>query len=363
MKNFINKIHYSENTKLHHLLIKFILAFGTIFYSIAITIRNFLYNIGILPTEKVKAIVISIGNLTTGGTGKTPITAEIAKLCVKSGKKTVIISRGYGGKLSSKEINLVSDGKKIFLTPEESGDEPFWLALNVKKAGVIICKDRVKAAKWAIENLKVKIIILDDGYQYRGLERDLNILLIDGHKKFGNEMLLPAGPLREPKSEARRANKIIVVNKFPYNEESIRGCRAYARHLIKLYDKEVFGCNLTASGVHNALTNIPIFHQRNVLAFTGIAQPESFFDSLKIHNHNIVKKIEFSDHHAYSQEDFQKIINEAKISGADLIVTTEKDMVKLNPFLTKTKPEITFCVLRQVIEMDIANLLGKTIEY
>lgn len=363
MKNFINKIHYSQDMKPYYLLLKLFLAFGTIFYSIAINIRNFLYNIGILPTTKVKAIVISIGNLTTGGTGKTPITAEIAKLCAKSGKKTVILSRGYGGKLSSKEIHKVSDGKKVFLTAEEAGDEPFWLATNVKKVSVIICKDRVKAAKWAVETLKAKIIILDDGYQYRALERDLNLLLVDGHKKFGNEMLLPAGPLREPQKEARRADKIIVVNKIPYKEDSVRDCRAYSRHLIKLYDKEVFGCHLSASGIHNVMTKAPVFNARKVLGFTGIAQPESFFAALKEYNHNIVKKLEFDDHYAYKPEDLQKIITEAKTSGAEIIITTEKDMVKLKPFLEKTTSDIPICILRQVVEMDMASLLGHTIEY
>ncbi len=363
MKNFINKIHYSKNLKLHQLFLKFILSFGTIFYSVGVTFRNLLYDIGLLPKTKVKATVISIGNLTTGGTGKTPITAEIAKLCVKSGKKVAVLSRGYGGKLSSKEIHQVSDGEKVFLTAEESGDEPFWLASNIKKAAVIICKDRVKAAEWAIKELGTEIFILDDGYQYRRLERDLNILLVDGHKKFGNEMLLPAGPLREPQKEAKRADKIIVVNKTPYSEESVRDCRAYSRHIIKLYDKEVFGCHLSASGIHNILTKSPVFNSQKVFAFTGIAQPESFFESLEAYKHTLVKKLEFEDHYAYTQEDLQKIIDEAKISEANIIVTTEKDMVKLKPFIDKTKSDIPICILRLVVEMDIANLLKNTIEY
>lgn len=363
MKNFITQIHYSKNLKLHQLLFKLFLAFGTIFYSIAITIRNFLYDIGILQTTKVKAKVISIGNLTTGGTGKTPITAELAKICAKSGKKTAILSRGYGGKLSSNEINQVSDGENVFLTVQEAGDEPFWLATNVKKVSVIICKDRVKAAKWAVKELGIEIIILDDSYQYRRLERDLNILLVDGHKKFGNEMLLPAGPLREPQKEAKRADKIIVVNKTPYGEESVKDCRAYSRHLIKLYDKEVFGCHLSASGIHNALTKAPVFNAQKVFAFTGIAQPESFFVSLEAYKHTIVKKLTFEDHYAYTQNDLKRIIDEATISGASIIVTTEKDIVKIKPFLENTKSDIPICILRLAIEMDIASLLKNTIEY
>lgn len=363
MKNFITQIHYSKNLKPHQLLLKLFLAFGTIFYSIVVNIRNCLYNIGILETIKVKAKVISIGNLTTGGTGKTPITAELAKICAKSGTKTVILSRGYGGKLSSKEIHKVSDGENVFLTAQEAGDEPFWLATNIKKVSVIICKDRAKAAKWATEELGAEIIILDDGYQYRRLERDLNLLLVDGHKKFGNEMLLPAGPLREPQKEAKRADKIIVVNKTPYSEESVRDCRAYSRHLIKLYDKEVFGCHLSASGIHNAMTKTPVFHAQKVFAFTGIAQPDAFFASLEAYKHTLVKKLTFEDHYAYTQNDIQKIIDEAKISGADIIVTTEKDIVKIKPFLENAKSDIPICILRLTVEMDIASLLKNTIEY
>lgn len=363
MKNFINKIHYAKNLNILQYFIKLILSFGTIFYAIGVTIRNFLYFVRILPQIKIPRTVISIGNLTTGGTGKTPITAEIARLCVKSGKKTTILSRGYGGKLSSKEVQLVSDGENVFLSAQEAGDEPFWLASNIKGVSVVICKDRVKAAQWAMKELGTEIFILDDGFQYRRLKRDLNIMLVDGHKKFGNGMLLPAGPLREPMGQIKRADKIIVVNKNPYSQQSVKDCRAYSRHLIKLFDKEVFGCHLTASGVHNAITGNPIFDAKKVFAFTGIAQPESFFDSIRAHRHNIVGKLEFNDHHAYTIEDMYKITTEAKVAGADIIITTEKDIVKIKPFLDKINNEIPICILRLAVELDIASLLKNTIEY
>lgn len=363
MKKFITKIHYSKDLKPHHLLIKLFLSFGTIFYATAVNIRNLLYFLRILPTIKVNAKVISIGNLTTGGTGKTPITAEIARLCIKSGKKTAIISRGYGGKLSSKEVQLVSDGENVFLSAQEAGDEPFWHATNVKGACVLISKDRVKAAQWAIKELGVQVLILDDGFQYRRLHRDLNILLIDGRKKFGNEMLLPAGPLREPISQAKRADKIIVVNKTPQDGHSVKDCRAYSRHLIKLYDKETFGCNIVPAGIQAVTNKFPIFEPKTVYAFTGIAQPEAFFKLIAEYGHKMVKKIEYNDHYAYTQEDIKKIAADAKESGAYAIITTEKDLVKIKPFLDANPPEIPFFVLRLTLEMDIANLLKGTIEY
>jgi len=363
MKKLIHKIHYAENLQWYHLFFKLILAFGSIFYSIGINFRNFLYFIKFLPQIKLDKIVISIGNLTTGGTGKTPITAEIARIAAKSGKKIAILSRGYGGSLDLSEVNLISDGETVFHTAKEAGDEPFWLASNVKNVFVITGKDRVKSALWAIKNFDIDIFILDDGFQYRRLKKDLDILLVDGHKKFGNGMLLPAGPLREPLSEINRADKIIVVNKVTHDHQAVKNCRAYARHLINTYDKEVFGCNTLATGVHNIENNIPIFTPQNVYAFTGIAQPEFFFSSLEKHKHTLVKKLEFNDHYAYSQKDLQNIMEDAKSFGANIIVTTEKDIVKLKPFIANIKTEISICILRQAVELDIANLLKNTIDY
>jgi len=363
MKKFIHKIHYSKDLKIHHLLFKLILSIGSVFYGLAINLRNFLYFIRILPTTKLDRIVIAIGNLTTGGTGKTPITADLAKMLVKTNKKIAILSRGYGGSLDSKEVHLISDGEKVFYNAKEAGDEPYWMASNIKNVFVITCKDRVKAAKWAIKEFDIDIFILDDGYQYRPLERDLNILLIDGHKKFGNNMLLPAGPLREPISEIKRANKIIVVNKIPYSHSSIKNCRAYSRYLIKKYDIETFGCSTVATGVYNVTQNIPVLDLKKVYAFTGIAQPEFFFSALEVHQHQLVKKVEFDDHYAYTPKDLLKIINEAKIAGADIIVTTEKDMVKIKPFIDKMTLDIPFYVLKLSIELDIANLLKGIVAY
>ncbi len=363
MKKFIHKIHYSKELNIHHLLFKSILAIGSIFYGITINLRNFLYFIKILPKTKLDRTVISIGNLTTGGTGKTPITAELARIIAKSGKKVAILSRGYGGSLDSKDVHLISDGEKVFYSAKEAGDEPFWMGSNIKKVFVITCKDRIKAAKWAIKEFDIDIFILDDGYQYIKLERDLNILLVDGHKKFGNNMLLPAGPLREPISEIKRADKVIVVNKISYTQKSIKDCRAYARHLIRKYDLEVFGCNTVATGLYDMNNNIPVLNPQKVYAFTGIAQPEFFFSSIESHRHTLMKKVEFDDHYAYTPKDLANIVTDAKISGANIIVTTEKDIVKIRPIIEKMTIDIPIYVLKLSIELDIANLLKGAIDY
>ncbi|MDD3420138.1 MAG: tetraacyldisaccharide 4'-kinase [Candidatus Gastranaerophilales bacterium] len=363
MKNFIHKIHYSKNLSIIQYLLRLPLWFVSLFYAVGVWIRNFLYDLGLLHTEKLSQTVISIGNLTTGGTGKTPVTAEIAKIAAKSGKKVVILSRGYGGSLPLDEVSLISDGEQVFYDAKQAGDEPFWHAQNVKGVAVVTCKDRVKAAKWAVENLGAELFILDDGFQYRKLFRDLNIVLVDGHKKFGNEMLLPAGPLREPLSQIKRADKVIVVNKIPYDKQTVRDCRAYSIYLIKQFDKEVFGCNILATGIHRIGSKAPVMSMKNVYAFTGVAQPEFFFESLRAHQHNLVKKLEFDDHYAYQKQDLVDIIEDAKKSGADIIVTTEKDFVKLSAYIDEVSLDIPLYTARQAVELDIAGLLKGTVEY
>ena len=199
MKKYFNKIHYSENLKLQDKLFKSILAVFSMPYFAGVSLRNFLYSKNILKKVKLPAYVISVGNLTTGGTGKTPITIEIAKYIKdKFHKKVAVLSRGYGGKLSGNEVNVVSDGKNILLSPYRAGEEPWLIASKLNGVVVLTGKDRAKLGKYAIKNFGAEILILDDGFQHIKLERDLNILVVDAHKKFGNGMLLPSGPLREP---------------------------------------------------------------------------------------------------------------------------------------------------------------------
>lgn len=357
MKNLIHKIHYAQKLSTSQEVLKFFLKIASFFYIIAINCRKTLYKFGILKKVKLDQIVISVGNLTTGGTGKTPITAEIARSLVKEGKKVAILSRGYGGSLPSNKINLINDGEKMYHNAQEAGDEPFWLAKNLKKVAVITCKNRVKAAKWAAKNLGIEVFILDDGYQHIKLERDLNIMVVDGHKKFGNEELLPAGPLREPLSEIKRADRIIVVNKKSYEKNTVKDCKAYSRYLIKTYDKKVFGCNMINSGIYNVKAGNPLACNRKLYAFTGIGQPEFFFGFLNNFPAKILKKVEYADHHNYTQNDVFDIINDAKKIGANAVITTEKDIVKLKPYLAKLGNDMPFYILRLAIEMDVANLL------
>ena len=190
-----------------------LLKFCSVFYGIGSSAKNFLYDKGIIKPKKVDAFVISVGNFTTGGVGKTPVVAELARYFVDKGERVAIVSRGYGGKLDNKKVNVISDGINLYYKADMAGDEPYWLAVNLNMCAVLTCSNRYKACQHAIKELGVTKIILDDGFQHLKLQRDFNIMLIDGNLKFGNGKLLPQGPLREPISEISRADCILIMNK------------------------------------------------------------------------------------------------------------------------------------------------------
>lgn len=315
LKSEITKIHYNKDAK--GIFIK-ILEFASIFYGMGSGLKNFLYDKNILKPKKVNAFVISVGNITTGGVGKTPVVAEIAKYLYSQGEKPAIISRGYGGKLSNKQINLISDGKKIYYNANLAGDEPFWLAENSKGTVVITSKNRYAAAEYAIKEFGATHIILDDGFQHRKLYRDIDIVLSDSEKGFGNEKLLPAGPLREGSEAFKRIDKLVIVSK---NFDHTR-----AEKITKIMQKRMtiptFLCKTEPDYVYNIKTNEPLQKGEEITALCAIGQPEQFFEFLK--DYKIKEMIIFDDHHQYERKDVENI------KGA--IVTTEKDAVKLQKF-------------------------------
>ncbi len=314
IKTKITKLHYDKNA---HGFWFCALKFASIFYGIGSGLKNMLYDKGFLKAYKVDANVISVGNITTGGVGKTPVVAELAKYFTNKGIKTAIISRGYGGKLSNKNINLISDGEKIYYNAQLAGDEPYWLAENTK-AIVVTSKNRVKAAEYAIKEFGVTQIILDDGFQHRKLHRDLDIILSDSEKGFGNEQLLPAGPLREGLEAFKRMDRLVIVSK---NSEHTR-----AEKLAKIYQKKLnkktLVCKTEPDYIYNIKTGEILPDDAKFTALSGIGQPEQFYKFLN--QNNIVNIKTFDDHHKYTKDDI------ANISG--YCVTTEKDAVKLKQF-------------------------------
>ena len=336
LKTKITKLHYSKNTKG---LFVDMLEFFSIFYGFVSKLRNVLYDKGILKQIKINAKVISVGNITTGGVGKTPLVAKLAQYYIDKDEKVAVISRGYGGKLSNKKVNLISDGVNIYHDAIEAGDEAYWHAVNNPMCCVVTCKDRVKAAQYAVDNLGCSIIILDDGFQHRRIARDIDIVLIDSELGFGNEKLLPAGPLREGKEAFKRVDKLVIVNKSDNNNRAEK----YAKILAKKLNKIAFVCNSQPDYIYNIVSGERLASGEAITALCAIGQPEQFYRFLE-NNYEIINKISYDDHHIYKQSELNQI--------KGIIVTTEKDAVKLSQFNRKD-----IFALKLKIDIDIKTLI------
>lgn len=334
LKTEITKIHYNKNAK--GFLVK-LLEFASIFYGLGSGLKNKLYDKNIIKPKKVDAFVISIGNITTGGVGKTPIVAQIANYLTSNGEKVAIISRGYGGKLSNNNINVISDGKNIFYNAKLAGDEPFWLAQNAGKTIVITTKNRYKGAKYAVENFGASKIILDDGFQHRKLHRDLDIVLMDSKMGFGNEKLLPAGPLREGMEAFSRIDKFVIVSKDTEHSRAEK----LAKIMAKKMKIETFICYTEPDFVYNIKTGEKLPERTEAVALCAIGQPKQFYDFLN--NYKISQTIDFDDHHGYTETELP----------AGIIITTEKDAVKMKDF---QRNDIFALKLKTII--DVKNLLS-----
>ena len=333
LKTTITKIHYNKNVSgIFFNLLKFC----SLFYGAAAAVKNYLYDKKILKAKKVNAFVISVGNFTTGGVGKTPVVAEIAKYYVANGEKPAIISRGYGGKLNNKFVHVISDGINLYYFAKMAGDEPYWLSVNIDGCAVVTCSNRYKAAKYAIEKLGCTKIILDDGFQHRKLHRDTDIVLVDSEKMFGNENLLPAGPLREGTEGFKRLNKLVIVSK---NKDHARA-EKLAKILSKKQGVNTVVCKTEPDYVYNIISGEHLEKGAEITALSAIGQPEQFYNFLE-DDYIIKNKITFDDHHQYSLEDIKNIQGN--------IVTTEKDAVKLATF---NKPNIYALKLKTILPVE-----------
>lgn len=277
--------------------------------------------------KRLPGVVVSIGNLTVGGTGKTPAAAMIAEWALNTGYRPAILSRGYGGKYKTKAFE-VCDGRRLFCTPAEAGDEPCLLAGKLQGVPVILSKSRYQAGLLALERHGSNFFILDDGFQHLGLQRDLDLVLLDATSPFGNMRLLPAGPLREPVDHLKRADAFILT----------RAGRGTSLILMN-YLKRRFGGKPVFQSEHRperlVLPNLGLAHPpdfirgKRVVAFAGIAKPDGFRETLLTLGARIASFKAFRDHHRFSQSEFQELVSEKQKHGADLLVTTEKDYVRL----------------------------------
>jgi tetraacyldisaccharide 4'-kinase len=299
----------------------------SVFYGLAVKLRLFLYGSGVLKTKKLPCKVVSVGNITVGGSGKTPMTMHLAELFRKAGLRVVILSRGY--KRAGRGFAVVSDGEKIHLGPSEAGDEPYLMATRLKGIPVIVGKDRVKSGAHAVKNFSPHVVVLDDGFQHIRLERDFNILLVDSKLALGNSFLLPRGILREPVSAAARANLVMVKGQGPETEKTVKTFLPGFDKPVKSFNYMPAGCIDIKDGEEKDAGYI---RGKRVLALSGIAEPVSFTGTLEEAGAVVSKTLFYPDHHSYTPEDVDEIIKQANEGAVELVVTTDKDAVKLRAY-------------------------------
>jgi tetraacyldisaccharide 4'-kinase len=301
---------------------KLLLPFSLLFW-IGVTIRNWFFEIGILKITKVGVPVISIGNISTGGAGKTPIVEMLVEK-LSGDRQIAVVSRGYGRK--SKGTVVVSDGKGNLAPVEISGDEPSQLAIKFPNLIVIVDEIRVRGAQKAIE-FGAEIILLDDGFQHRYLHRDLNLVVMTVEEILNGDGLLPVGNGRELMSSLKRADVIVItrckdIQDFERVKETIRWkLKAIVGMQIKLKSLKLISSNETIT--------IGSFAKKKILALSGIGNPKSFENVLAQADMNVAKHIIFVDHHWYTESDIKNITEIKKQLKADFIMTTEKDAARL----------------------------------
>ena len=311
-------------------------------YSLAVRMRAALYRSGILKTVHLPRPVVSIGNITVGGTGKTPVTSYIARFLLSRGYRVAVLSRGYGGSLEGQTC-VVSDGATVMLSARESGDEPYLLASTLPGLMVVIGTDRFAAGQLAMQQLSPEIFLLDDGFQHLRLHRDLNILLLDHARPFGNGWTLPAGILREPANAKKRAG-LIVQTRCPEGAPTLASAgnipNCNASHRIVDF--------LPLSG-SNPAAPVPAVPCK-ALAFAGIADPTGFFEELRSLGFDLVHTVCYPDHMAYTEAGIAEMMGAMRHSGAEVAITTEKDGVKLTGFADDFRSRVLLARMELVID-------------
>jgi tetraacyldisaccharide 4'-kinase len=308
--------------------------------------RNRLYDKGVFDSFDLGARTISVGNITTGGTGKTPLVAYIAKYLIEKGETVCILTRGYGRRDPKKRV-LVSAGRNILAVPGDAGDEPVELAKKLNGKAVIIADaDRVSAGEWAKREFGVTRFVLDDGFQHRRVKRDLDIVCIDATNPFGGGEVLPAGRLREPLGNLARADAIVITRSDLV--ENISNLRSEISNLAP--DAKIFAAQ-NRSQIFDIKTGSKVsVGEEAVLAFCGLGNPEGFFKQIALDGIDVLSKRSFRDHYQYEQSDIDDLEQEARRVGADRFLTTAKDAVKLSDL----NFEIPILVMEINVEIDDA---------
>jgi tetraacyldisaccharide 4'-kinase len=327
-------------------------------YGVVIRVRQMLYRRGLFKTRQLPCKVISVGNITLGGTGKTPLVIALASELLKRGITVGILSRGYKG-ARERHGGVVSDGTRIHLTPAEAGDEPFMLARLLSGVPVLVGKKRYTMGIYAHERFGMDCLILDDGFQHLGINRDVDIVLIDGRRGFGNGRLFPRGPLREPLRCLGRASMLVLTKAEPSSTlAALEGILRHHAPAAPLYHSRYKPAFLreAASGKRVPLQAVC---GKRVFAFAGIADPAYFVYLLKELGADVVKESHFPDHYNYELADISMLREQGKT--VDLSITTEKDFVKLQRLPLKDMPLYILGIEQEIVEAQFYRELISTI--
>lgn len=293
-------------------------------YGIAAAARNFAFTAGLLRVRRVGVPVVSVGNLTAGGTGKTPLAEFIVRWFLARGKRVGVVSRGYGRRTSG--VVTVSDGSSLLADALDGGDEPVQIARKYPTVPVVVAERRVDAARTAAGNLGVEVLVLDDGFQHRYLHRDVDLVVMDEGNDVTKEPLLPAGLRRESLSSLRRARLIVTTRAG--NERP-----PWLLTLRRWYPGAIVRSAYVPDGFFRVRDSLPVssegLRECRVLAFSGIADPRSFLSNLNAAGLRVVDQVRFPDHHEYREADFTRLGHRLNAAGATIGVTTEKDAVRI----------------------------------
>lgn len=289
-------------------------------YGSAVMVRNAAYGAGLLGSRVVPARTVSIGNIRVGGTGKTPLTRWLAMEAHRRGTRVVIVSRGYGG--TERAAHVVGDGVRVRSDVTSSGDEAVMLA-RTSGVPVVAGRDRVAAARLAVDTFEAGLLVCDDAFQHRRLKRDLDLVLVDPEERGGLARVLPAGPLREPLAGVRRAD---VVLQREASAEVFEGGPTGTVRRVRFAPT-----SLVLPGPDGWQERpLGLLAEKQVLAVTGVARPGPLYETLSQWNASLVDVLEYPDHYVYDTRAWKEIAHRAR--AVDLVVTTEKDLVKLEAF-------------------------------
>ncbi len=340
-------------------LVAWILMPFAFLYWIAITVRKALYRTGLIKQVRLPAKVISVGGITIGGSGKTPVVIHLAKYLESIGKKTLILTRGYGGETETAVVVRPGDD-----TTKSNLSDEVRLMSKKTSATIGVGADRVAAFEKASESMGFDVIILDDGFQHLKITRDLDIVVLDATAPFGNGYVLPSGNLREPRASLRRAN-LIVLTRISQCPNAVKVCERLASDFG---DKAIVSADYVPDGIRQVHTDEIVdpstFSDRSIFAFSAIANPDSFFSMLENEGLQVVGKRAFRDHHIFTQPDIEELVGEARSTECSAFVVTEKDAVKLKALDCGQIPIYAFRIRLQINEGEdsLRNTIMKVLD-